>query len=168
MAWVDIVIIIIVIGLIIHGIATGLIRSVFDIAGIIFGYIFAVSYSATTRIPQILAFLIIFVVVLVSFSIVGRIISKIIHITPLGFIDRILGAALGLMKGLVMCFVFLLVVMLIRKDARVFTESQIAKKVVNSGLKASKFLPKPWYEWIEETFARRDVVFENENHYFPF
>lgn len=168
MAWVDIVIIIIVIGLMIHGIATGLIRSVFDIAGIIFGYIFAVSYSATTRIPQILAFLIIFVVVLVSFSIVGRIISKIIHITPLGFIDRILGAALGLMKGLVMCFIFLLVVMLIRKDARVFTESQIATEVVNSGLKVSRFLPKPWYEWIEDAFARRDVVLNNENYYLPF
>ena len=168
MAWIDVVIIVIVIGLIIHGIATGLIRGAFDIAGIIFGYILAVSYSATVRLPQLLAFLIIFVVVLIAFSITGRFVSKIIHITPLGYVDRILGGLLGFAKGVIICFVLLIVVMLIRKDTRVLSESQIARHIADSGLQASKFLPKPWYEWIEETFARSDVVVDNENHNIPF
>ena len=168
MAWIDVVIIVIVIGLIIHGIATGLIRGAFDIAGIIFGYVLAVSYSATVRLPQLLAFLIIFVVVLIAFSITGRFVSKIIHITPLGYVDRILGGVLGFAKGVIICFVLLIVVMLIRKDTRILAESQIARHVADSGLRASKFLPQPWYEWIEETFARSDVVVDNGNHHFPF
>jgi len=168
MALIDILIIVIVAGLIIHGIATGLIRSAFDIAGLFFGYIFAVSYSATVRIPQILAFILIFIVVFLVVSIAGRIISRVVHITPLGIIDRILGGVLGLAKGLVICFVLLIVIMLIRKDFRILSESQIAKQVAHQGLQASKFLPKPWYKWIEETFQRSDFVSGHENYYFPF
>jgi membrane protein required for colicin V production len=168
MAWIDVIIIIIVIGLIIHGIATGLIRSAFDIAGIFFGYIFAVSYSATIRMPQIFAFIIIFAVVFLVVSIGGRILSKVIHFTPLGIIDRILGGVLGLIKGLVICFVLLVVVVLIRKDTRVLSESQIAKQIASSGIEASKLLPRSWYEWIEETFKRSNIVLWNENDHFYF
>jgi membrane protein required for colicin V production len=158
MAWIDIVIIVIIISLIIHGIATGLIRGAFDIAGILFGYIIAVTYSTAVRIPEILAFLLIFVTVLVIFSIAGRIISKIIHITPLGLIDRVLGGVLGLVKGVIICFVFLLVVMLIKRDTRIITNSSFAPQITNSGLQVSKILPKPLYDWIREVFARKDVV----------
>jgi membrane protein required for colicin V production len=168
MAWIDIVIIIIVVGLIVHGIATGLIRSAFDIAGIVFGYIFAVSYSATIRMPQIFAFLIIFIVVFLVVSIAGRIISKVVHITPLGIIDRILGGVIGLLKGLVICFVLLIAIMLIRKDARILSESQIARQIANGGLQASKILPRPWYEWIEEAFIRSDVVLKSEDDHLYF
>ncbi len=168
MAWIDVVIIIIVISLIIHGIATGLIRGAFDIAGIVFGYIFAVSYSATINMPQIFGFLVIFVVVFLVISIGGRILSKVVHFTPLGIIDRILGGVLGLIKGVVICFVLLVVVMLIRKDTFILTQSEIARQIAVSGIEASKVLPKPWYEWIEETFKRSNVVFTNENDHFYF
>jgi membrane protein required for colicin V production len=168
MAWIDVVIIVIVISLLIHGIATGLIRSAFDIAGIFFGYIFAVSYSATIRMPQIFAFLLIFVVVFLVISIGGRILSKVIHFTPLGIIDRILGGVLGLIKGLVICFVLLIVVMLVRKDTRVLNESQIARQIASSGIEASKLLPKPWYEWIEKTFKRSNIASGDENDHFHF
>jgi membrane protein required for colicin V production len=167
MAWIDIVIIVIVVSLIIHGIATGLIRGAFDMAGIVIGYVIAVTYSATVRIPQILAFLLIFIVVILIFSIAGRIISKIVHLTPLGLIDRVLGGLLGLAKGMIICFVFLLAVMYMKKDVRILFGSQFASQIVDVGLKASKFLPNPLYEWIEEVFGRGEIVF-NENHYFPF
>jgi membrane protein required for colicin V production len=118
--------------------------------------------------PQIFAFIIIFVVVFLVVSIGGRILSKVIHFTPLGIIDRILGGVLGLIKGLVICFVLLVVVMLIRKDTRVLSESQIAKQIASSGIEASKLLPRSWYEWIEETFKRSDIVLWNENDHFYF
>jgi membrane protein required for colicin V production len=168
MAWIDIVIIIIVISLIIHGIATGLIRSAFDVAGIFFGYIFAVSYSATIKIPHIFAFLLIFIVVFLVVSIAGRIISKVVHITPLGIIDRVFGGVLGLLKGMVICFVLLIAIMLIRKDTRVLSESQIAREVADYGLEASKLLPKPWYEWIENVFKRTDIAHGKKDDYLPF
>lgn len=166
MAWIDIVVIVIVVSLIIHGIATGLIRGAFDIAGIIIGYVIAVTYSATVRIPQILAFILIFIVVILVFSIAGRIISRIVHLTPLGLIDRILGGALGLIKGFIICFVFLIAVMYMKKDVRILSESQFASQIADVGMKASKLLPRPLYEWIEDVFGRGEIVV-NENDYFP-
>jgi membrane protein required for colicin V production len=163
MAWVDVVIIVIVVSLIVHGIATGLIRSAFDIAGIICGYVIAVTYSAAVRIPQILAFLLIFVVVVVVFSLAGRILSKIIHITPLGLVDRLLGGALGLIKGVVICFVLLIAVTYMRKDLRIIHESQFASPIVNVGVRASRFLPNSLYEWIEDVFGRREIAM-HEGH----
>ena len=166
MVWIDIVIIIIVIGLIIHGIATGLIRSAFDIAGLFFGYIFAVSYSAAIKIPQVLAFLLIFIGVVLVISIAGRIVSKLVHVTPIGIIDRILGGVLGLIKGVVICFVFLLVVMLIRKDTTILSESHIASQIAETGLQVSKILPRSWYEWIQKAFARSEVAQRDEDRNF--
>ena len=164
MVWIDVVIIVIVISLIVHGIATGLIRGAFDIAGIICGYIIAVSYSAAVRIPQILAFLLIFITVIVVFSIAGRIISKIVHITPLGLIDRVLGGLLGLMKGVIICFVLLIAITYMRKDLRILYESQFASPIVDVGLKASRFLPGSLYEWIEDVFGRSDTAsYEDHN-----
>ncbi|UCG30071.1 MAG: CvpA family protein [candidate division WOR-3 bacterium] len=164
MAWIDVVIVIIVISLIVHGVATGLIRSAFDFAGIICGYIIAVTYSATVRIPQILAFLLIFIAVVVAFSIVGRIIAKMVHITPLGLVDRILGGLLGLIKGVIICFVLLLAVTYMKKDWEVFHESQFASQIIDAGLRASRFLPPPLHEWIEEVFGRSEIaLYENHN-----
>lgn len=167
MVWIDIAILVIVVGLFIHGIATGLIRGAFDIAGIIAGYILAVTYSATVKLPQILAFLLIFIVVMVVFSIAGRIISKIIRITPLGLIDRLLGGILGLAKGLIICFVFLLALMFIRKDSRVLAGSQFAPPIITIGINASRVLPGPVREWIEGVFFRKDIALNNEDHHLP-
>ncbi len=163
MYWIDIVIGVIVVSLIIHGIATGLIRGVFDIAGLVFGYVIAVSYSSFVRMPQIIAFLLIFIVTMILFSIAGRLVSKMIHVTPLGFVDRILGAAFGFIKGLMICFVFLLTVMYIRRDSRVLSGSQFAPPIVNIGLTASSVLPRPLHEWIQNVFFRKDIALDGED-----
>lgn len=167
MLWIDIVIIVIITGLIIHGLVTGLVRGAFDIAGIIAGYILAVIYSANVELPRLIAFLLIFIVTVVVFSIAGRIVSKIIHITPLGIIDRILGAALGLAKGFIIAFVFLVAIMFVKKDSRVIAGSQFAPLVVTFGVRASHFLPDPVHEWIEGLFSRREIAAGNEDHHFP-
>lgn len=165
MMWIDIVILVIVIGLVIHGFATGLVRGAFDIAGIIAGYVLAVTYSAAVELPRVLAFLLIFIVVMIVFSIAGRIVSKIIHVTPLGIIDRAMGAVLGLAKGLIICFVFLLAVMFVKKDSRVLAGSQFAPPIVTFGVNASRFLPRSAREWIEGVFFRREIaVYHDEGH----
>ena len=107
--------IIIVLGLLIHGIIIGLVRGVFDFVGIILGYLLAINYSETIKIPKFLAFILIFVTVIILVAILGRIISKSIHVTPLGFIDRILGGLLGFLKGFIVCFVFLIIILLFQK-----------------------------------------------------
>lgn len=168
MTWIDIIIIVIVLALLIHGIIIGLIRGFFDIIGIILGYIVAVFYSATIGIPRLLAFLLIFIVVVVIVSIIGRIISRLIHITPLGFVDRILGGILGVLKGFVICFVFLLVLLIIKKENVTLYRSEIAPWIVRGGLVMSQTLPRKWYQWIRDLATKRELVHHYEDNNLPF
>lgn len=158
--------IIIISGLVVHGIIIGLIRGIFDIVGIILGYILAISYSATIKIPKFLAFLLIFVIVAVVISILGRIISKLIHITPLGLMDRLFGGLLGFLKGLIICFVFLIIILLLQKANKVIYKSEIAPLILTSGLTASRVLPQKWYNWIEELVMKRELVQNYEDYHF--
>jgi membrane protein required for colicin V production len=158
MTWVDIVLVIILCGLVIHGIVFGLIRGLFDIAGIILGYLLAVHYSSTLEMPHVLAFILIFVIVAVAASLLGRIVSKLVHVTPLGVLDRLLGGALGLLKALFVCFVFLLIVLQLQKASTVVHRSEIAPRILEGGVTASKILPRRWHQWIEQLVLRRDIA----------
>lgn len=165
MAWVDIVLIIVLTILALHGLLIGIIRSVFDIIGILIGYVLAVSFSGSVGIPRFLAFLLIFVLIVVAVHILGRIISKAIRTTPLGTIDRILGGLLGLFKGLVVCFVFLLVLLLLQKSNKAIYKSAIAPEILKGGLIASQVLPDKWYNWIEDVVTKRELVQGYEDYH---
>ena len=161
MTWIDIVLVIILVGLAIHGMIIGLVRGIFDIIGIIAGYILAVSYSAAIEIPQILAFLLIFIIVIIVVSILGRIISKMIHVTPVGFIDRMLGGILGFLKAFIVCFVFLIILLLLQKSNKVIYKSEIAPQILKSGLTMSRVLPEKWYDWVNKVVTEKELV---QNH----
>lgn len=158
MTWIDIIVLIIVVSLIIHGIIIGLVRGVFDIVGIFLGYITAINFSDVIRIPRFLAFLLLFVIVVIVVSLAGRIISKVIHITPIGGLDRILGGFLGFIKGFIISFVFLIVLLLLKKSNDVLYKSEIAHWVIRGGLTTSQVLPQKWYDWIEEIVTKRELV----------
>jgi membrane protein required for colicin V production len=137
---------------------TGLLRSVFDIVGIIAGYVLAINFCEMIEIPRYLALLLIFIVVAAVFSITGRFIARAIHKTPIGVVDRLLGGVLGLLKAFVVCFVFLLMLNLLSKNNRTLNRSEIAPWVLKSGVSASRVLPRRWYEWIKKTTAPREVA----------
>jgi membrane protein required for colicin V production len=164
MTWIDIVIIIIIAGLIMHGIFIGLVRGGFDIAGIIAGYILALNFNDMMKIPRFLAFLVIFIVVVIAVSILGRIISKVLHATPIGIFDRLFGGLLGLIKGFIISFVFLLVLLLIHKSDKAISDSEVAPLILRGGLIMSQVLPERWYEQIERITVERDMVWDFKTH----
>ena len=166
MTWVDIVILVIIVGLILHGMIIGLIRGAFDIAGIIIGYILAIQFNDTIRIPRFLAFLLIFIVVVIAISVLGRFISKALHATPLGVFDRLFGGVLGLIKGFIISFVFILIVLLVNRTSKTVHESQIAPLVIKGGVTMSYVLPKRWFEKIKGIVTRKELVMPGAVHGF--
>ena len=168
MVWVDIVLIIVLMILALHGLLIGIIRSVFDIVGILIGYVLAVSFSGAIGMPRFLAFLLIFVLIVVAIHILGRIISKAMRTTPLGAIDRILGGLLGLAKGLVICFVFLLILLLLQKSNKAVYRSTIAPQILRGGLIASQVLPDRLNNWIEDVVTKRELVQGHEDYHISF
>ncbi len=165
MTWIDIVLIIIFLGLIIHGIIIGLIRGLFDIIALIVGYVAAILFSDILPLPRFLSFLIIFVVAVVIVVLLGRLLSKLVHITPLGLLDRILGAFLGAVKGFALCFIFLLILTLTKAASRTLYRSSIASEVIKYGLVFSRALPDAWYNWVEDVATTREIVLHETDHH---
>jgi membrane protein required for colicin V production len=165
MDWIDIVLIIILLVLGLHGLMIGIIRSICDIIGILMAYVLAVSFSGLLAMPRFVGFLLIFVIIVVAVHLLGRIISRAIRSTPLGTIDRLLGGLLGLFKGLVICFVFLIVLLLVKRPNTAIQRSLIAPWILKGGLTASQVLPGKWSDWIENIITQRELVQKYEDHY---
>jgi membrane protein required for colicin V production len=109
MNWLDIVIIILLIGSVIGGIMNGLIKSIFGLAGLIAGVILAgrfyvsladhLGFISNDNTARVVAFILIFVFICVIAALLGLIFSKILSAISLGWINRFLGGLLGLLIG---------------------------------------------------------------------
>jgi len=109
MNWLDIVIIVFLIGFAIAGLVNGLIKTVFSLAGLVVGVILAGRYYGALAdrlgfIPNekaagIVAFIIIFLVVMLIAAILGFILTKLISAVLLGWVNRLAGAVLGAILG---------------------------------------------------------------------
>src|SRR5271170_3164396 len=99
--------------------AEGFFHEAFGLAGLVVGYLLAAwnyqrlaalyePYLKSMWLGEIAAFLIIFLAVLILAGIAGRITRHIVKEAGLSFVDRILGAALGLLRGSLIVAVILM------------------------------------------------------------
>jgi membrane protein required for colicin V production len=99
--------------------SAGFFQEAFGIAGLVFGYLLAAwqyqqlaqhfaPYLNSPWFGEITAFLVIFIAVMVAAGITGRIARWIMKEAGLSFVDRLLGGALGLLRG---CLIVAVVLM---------------------------------------------------------
>jgi membrane protein required for colicin V production len=106
----DWVIVAVVVLSVIQAVSSGFFHEAFGIAGLIFGYLLAAwnyerlaarfaPHLKSLWVGEIAAFLIIFLAVLALAGIAGRIARHLVKEVGLRFVDRVLGGALGLLRG---------------------------------------------------------------------
>ena len=109
MNWLDYVILVILVISVLGGLATGLIKAVLSLAGLIVGIILAgrfypvlagpISSLLTEGVAKVVAFIIILAVVGAIAVILGNILTKVVSGALLGWLNRLLGGVLGLIMG---------------------------------------------------------------------
>jgi membrane protein required for colicin V production len=115
----DWVIVAVIVVSVIQAAISGFFHEAFGIAGLVFGYLLAAwnyqrlaarfaPHLKSMWLGEIAAFLIIFLAVLVIAGIAGRITRHIVREAGLSFFDRILGGALGLLRGCLIVAVILM------------------------------------------------------------
>jgi membrane protein required for colicin V production len=107
----DLVSFIVIVGFFLWGTMKGFIIEISEIGGLIIAFILAMYLPLGIKIgamKYVVSFLAYFFTISIGFSIL----SKIIHKTPLVFLDRILGAAVGAFKGLIIVLIIFLIVSL--------------------------------------------------------
>lgn len=107
---IDIVILLVMAVGIIVGLWKGVIKQAFSlgglIAGLIMGKLFSKSvasllldsFNMPEKTASVIAFIIILIVVPIAFMLAGELLSKLVKVAQLGFVDRLLGALFGMLK----------------------------------------------------------------------
>lgn len=122
MTWVDWAIVVVLAAATIGGITQGLLRSVFSLGGLIFGLLIAAwNYGkvAAVVLPLVrnetvadaIGFLLIALIIMAIASLIGHIISKVVHKIGLGCLDRLAGAVFGFVQGAVLVMLSILIVL---------------------------------------------------------
>ena len=111
MAWFDYGVLAVLVVSLLLGALRGLMREMVSLAGWIAAFVLATAFSGIVaeHMPEslgpllsgLLAFLLVFVGVLVVSSVVGLVLSLLVRAAGLGFLDRTLGAAFGILRGVV-------------------------------------------------------------------
>jgi len=115
----DWVIVVVIVLSVIQAAISGFFHEAFGIAGLVFGYLLAAwnywrlaarfaPYLKSMWFGEIAAFLIIFLAVLFLAGILGRMARQVVKEAGLSFVDRVLGGALGLLRGILMVAVILM------------------------------------------------------------
>ena len=159
--WLDIFFIIIILISMIMGFVKGFLRQVIGILAVVAGLYLAIEYyhyvsnAIFEIIPHriacnFLGFLFIFVVTLTLGWLIGVSVSKVVK-GSLKFFDRILGGGLGLLKGILICVVVVLALLIFPINKKWLSESQFAP----SCLRISKTFVYLFPEGLKEKFREK-------------
>jgi len=134
--WLDIVLLIILLLSFILGLIKGFVKQIVGIVAVVVGLILAAMYYhhvsrllirafVSEQWSHLVAFLIVFLVVLAVGSLVGFLVSKLM-VGPLKFFDHFLGAVLGLGKGILICGVIVIGMLVFPVSKEALMKSSIA------------------------------------------
>ena len=113
LGWVDLTLLAVLALSVVVGLWRGVVFELMSLVGWVVAYIAAQAWSPLLA-PQVpvgtpgsplqlgVAFALIFLAVLIAWSILARLARLLVHATPLTFIDRVLGAGFGLLRGAVL------------------------------------------------------------------
>ena len=154
MNWLDIVILVLLVISAIGGFATGLIKTVFSLVGLIVGVVLAghfyvgfsnyLTFIPGDNGPRVAAFIIIFLIVMIVAALLGILLTKIVSAIMLGWVNRLGGAVLGVILGAFFVAAILAVWVKFANPGDAITNSKIASVLLDKlpfilGLLPSEF-----------------------------
>lgn len=138
--------------------ARGFVRVVISLAAWIVALVAAFQYADTLvawlpalggapRVRYIAAFVLIVVVVLLVGALLGWLLSRLVRAVGLGFVDRTLGAVLGLARGLLIVVIGVLIAGLTTLPQQEWwRNAMFAPALVDAALSLRPWLPQGWAE----------------------
>jgi len=122
MNWLDVVLSVLLLASVATSFSAGLTREVVGLVSMIVALVLAIwfygtagsfllPYVSSPGIANFCGFLIVFCVVLLLGGIIGRLLGRLMKVAGLSFVDRLLGAGFGLVRGLLLSIALILAVM---------------------------------------------------------
>jgi membrane protein required for colicin V production len=147
---------------IIYSLIRGIVKEIVSLISFVAGFWVAAKFypvsanilsglTSNRPLANILGFLIILFIVGICVSLIGKIITRLIDISSLGWVDRLGGAIFGLVKGSLIAFmVVMLLVAFSSPQAYYLKTSRLAPHVINLSTVVMSFVPQKLKKQFEE------------------
>ena len=166
MTGLDWIIVAVIVLSVLAAIAQGFFFEIFSLAGVVVGYLIAIwqyhalaplflPYVKSPAFANLAGFLTIFFVVTLLASVAGKVTRWIMQEAGLRWIDRVLGGAFGLIRGLAAVTIGLLALATFAPESKLFNGSSLAPYFLLAGRTASYLAP---YEVREKYRAGEDFL----------
>ena len=158
----DIIFLVLLGASVIYSLIRGLTREIFSFLAVILGFLgagYGYSWAADRlkgwvhqeTLAQILGFAILFVLVALALSLLGRLLSGIIHKGGLGWADRIGGAAFGFLKAVLLIAIILLVLTaFLPPKSELLRESRVSPAAMAVARGLSFLVPEKFQDLYEQ------------------
>jgi membrane protein required for colicin V production len=138
MTWADWIIVIVLVSAVLSGLAQGFLRSFFSLVGLLLGLAIAAwNYTwvgamfrplvKVVEVADAIGFLLIAVLVMLVAGLIGALLSKTFQKIGLGWLDSLVGAAFGLLQGVLLVTIVILVAVAFFPDAHWLLDSRLPR-----------------------------------------
>jgi len=159
--WLDILLLVIIAVTVIIGAIRGFLRQIIGILAAVIGLILAIKYYpmgaevfAFVRnevLAQLLGFFLIFIITLVIGWVINILLAKAVR-GPLKSLNHFLGAALGLIKGILICGIVVFGLLIFPVNTRILEESQLTPYCIKIAEAAYNFIPQELKDKFNEAY----------------
>lgn len=120
-SWVDLALLVVLLASVLIGLVRGFVFEVLSLVGWVVAWV-AAQWAAPAVAPHlpmgtpgsalnvVTAFVLVFIAVLIVWTLLAKLVRRLIHATPLSLIDRVLGGGFGLLRGAVLLLLVALIV----------------------------------------------------------
>jgi membrane protein required for colicin V production len=154
MNWLDVLLLLIIGFSVLLGIRRGLVRISIGLVAIFVGIIaglwfyaagaaFLRPFGVPPQLANLLGFLLIFLIIVIAGLILSRILNRMFKAIGLGWLDRLLGAAFGLVRGIIIAMVLLMAILAFYpgKPPQPVVESRVAPHVAGGAKMLAHLAP---------------------------
>jgi membrane protein required for colicin V production len=143
----------------------GIVRELIGLAAWVVGLVLAISFAGPlaesfTRLDitpvakHVLAFTVILILALIAGAIISHLLSGVVHALGLGFVDRLLGAAYGIARGLAVVVLFALIAGVTSLPKQKWWQNAtLGKPLADVALSLRPYLPRAWADRLDYSAA---------------
>jgi membrane protein required for colicin V production len=161
MNWLDIVLLIVLVGSVVTSFSTGLAR---EVVGLISMVAMLLPYVSSPGIAHFCGFLIVFLGVLILGAITGRLLGRLMKVAGLSFVDRLLGAGFGVVRGLLISIALVLALLAFtpgKSPPNAVVHSRVAPYVIDAARVCAAIAPHELKDGFRKSYDQVKTIWGN-------
>jgi len=175
MNWLDILLLIILVGSIVTSFSTGLAREVVGLISMIAALVLAIwfygtagslflPYVSSPGIAHFIGFLLVFCGVLILGGLTGRLMGRLMRVAGLSFVDRLLGAGFGAVRGLLISIAMVMALLAFtpgKSPPNSVVQSRVAPYVIDAARVVSAVAPHELKDGFRKSYEQVKTIWGN-------